>query len=96
MSSLALAYLRRIAFSIGCVQSRPLQGISSPSLYSPGAERSYLCSTQIQGQSPKLCFGRLSLCSPNWSFDLACCSVPCSTVYGGPIGFPIDKPSSIS
>ena len=79
MSSLALAYLRRIAFSIGCVQSRPLQGISSPSLYSPGAERRCLCPIRIQGQSPKLRFGRLSLYSLRWSFGFARCFAPRSS-----------------
>ena len=110
-SSSALACLRRIALSIGYVQLFTRDILTSP--YSPGAERSCLCSTRIQGQSPKLCFGRLSLYNPNWSFGLARCFAPCSswrlgygpcyqcplpynTVFGGPVGFPIDKPPSIS
>jgi hypothetical protein len=66
-SSLALACLRRIALIIGYAL-RCLQGVSSLALYSLGAERSCLCPTRIQGQSPKLCFGRLSLYSPSLEF----------------------------
>ena len=110
-SSLALACLCRIALSILYVPS--LQGISSPALYSLGAERRCLCPIRIQGQSPKLRFGCLSLYSLSWSFGFARCFAPCSSwrlgcrpcyqglppcsmVYGGPVGFPIDKPPSIS
>ena len=64
MSSSALACLHRIALSVGYV-FHCLQGVSSPALYSPGVERSCLCPTRIQGQSPKLCFGCLSLYSPS-------------------------------
>ena len=87
-----------------------LQWVPSPALYSPGAERHCLCPIRIQGRSPKLRFGRLSLYSLSWSFGFARCFAPhsswrlgyrpcyqglppCSMVYGGPIGFPIDSAS---
>ena len=108
---LALAYLRCIALSIGYAFSS--QWVPSPALYSPGAERRCLCPIRIQGQSPKLRFGRLFLYSLSWSFGFARCFAPRSSwrlgcrpcyqglppysmAYGGPIGFPIDKPPSIS
>ena len=104
-------------FALYCFEYRVcvlfLQWVPSPALYSPGAERRCLCPIRIQGQSPKLRFGRLSLYSLSWSFSFARCFAPrsswrlgckpyfqglppCSMVYGGPIGFSIDKPPSIS
>ena len=56
-----------------------LQGVPSPALYSLGAERRCLCPIQIQGQSPKLRFGCLSLYSLSWSFGLAHCFAPRSS-----------------
>ena len=98
-------------FALYCFEYRVsvllLQWVPSLALYSPGAERRCLCPIRIQGQSPKLRFGRLSLYSLRWSFGFARCFAPrsswrlgcrpcyqglppCSMVYGGPVGFPID------